>query len=70
MVTEVDSLRHTFDPAMAELLARCDSLIQKASERGVARCEIDHYKKKIAALANEAVMDSSKHAKAESNVQK
>ena len=64
---EVEEVKKTFEPAIAELLARLAQLTDKANERAVARKEIEHYKEKIVKLANEGLMDAKKQVKAESN---
>ena len=70
LVSEVDSVKNAFDPGITEILGKLDDLAKMTQERGVARQEIDHYKKKIMLLANEALNDTAKQAKAESNLQK
>ena len=63
----VEELRKTFDPPLAELLAKLAELATKAQERAVARSEIEHYKEKVTKLANEGKDDAKKQSKAESN---
>lgn len=63
----VDELKKAFEPAVAELLGKLADVTTKAQARGMARSEIEHYKKKVVTLANDGLADPKKQVKAESN---
>lgn len=63
----MNELKASVEAASNELVARTTDLISKANERAFARAEIEHYKIKVANLANEGLQDPKKQVKAESN---
>ena len=65
----VEEMKSTIERALTELVQRCSATLLKIDRRALARAEIEHYKGKVVAYANEAKekQDAAKEAKAESN---
>ena len=65
----VEEMKSTIERPLDALVALCDETLSKIERRAAARAEIEYYKSKVVALANEAKAsnDAKKEAKAEQN---
>ncbi len=63
----IEELKKEIEPPLNAILAKVRDNTTMADERAVARAEIEHYKEKVAKLANEGLADAKKQDKAESN---